>query len=304
VRDHFIRESVMPAMYLHQWFLTLFINCFPLSMVLIMWDAIICEGVPVILRIAVSILQVLKESLLNMHFEDIIVFFKKMRNYDDEEGTGIDATTIGRLLMKHTEHVVIPEHTLKFLSSTEEACDLWEASDFQTLSLELQNIGSAYSSGWLHAGSWVHMLRSWLGFGFLRRRPLPAGGSRRGSDTSSPRCSSPSAGTDGADCGTTAAEAGDAATRAPSPEGSTAADGVPPAEIAGALPDATESAPAPGRDAHAAHMADSRLPPPSGGRAADSSGAAAPPPFCAPVAAQGGEGAGCGDVSVIGWELL
>lgn len=49
-------------------------------------------------------------------------------------------------------------------------------------------------------------------------------------------------------------------TRQTDSKGSTAADGVPPAEIAVALPDATESAPAPGRDAHAAHMADSRSP--------------------------------------------
>lgn len=50
---------------------------------MILWDVIMCEGLPVILRIAVSILQaftqsdsghksaqVLKDSLLSMEFED------------------------------------------------------------------------------------------------------------------------------------------------------------------------------------------------------------------------------------------
>lgn len=114
LREHFIKQNVQPAVYLHQWFLTLFINCFPISMVMILWDVIMCEGLPVILRIAVSILQVLKDSLLSMEFEDIIKFFKMMKTYHDEDGE-LCAVKIGQLLMKHTEHVHIPEETLQYL---------------------------------------------------------------------------------------------------------------------------------------------------------------------------------------------
>ncbi|CAJ1387789.1 unnamed protein product [Effrenium voratum] len=56
-----------------------------MSKVLILWDVIMCEGLPVILRIAVSILQVLKDSLLSMEFEEIIKFFKMMKTYHDED---------------------------------------------------------------------------------------------------------------------------------------------------------------------------------------------------------------------------
>lgn len=115
LREHFIKEQVQPAVYLHQWFLTLFINCFPLSMVMIIWDVILCEGLPVILRIVVSILQVLKDSLLTMQFEDIVKFFKMMKTYDEEDGE-LNAFRIGQLLMKHTEHVQIPERTMEFLT--------------------------------------------------------------------------------------------------------------------------------------------------------------------------------------------
>ena len=75
---HDFWHGALTPRYLHQWFLTLFINCFPISMarasqfwralccgwdfvlakVMILWDVIMCEGLPVILRIAVSILQV------------------------------------------------------------------------------------------------------------------------------------------------------------------------------------------------------------------------------------------------------
>mmetsp|Transcript_67131 Transcript_67131/g.148737 ORF Transcript_67131/g.148737 Transcript_67131/m.148737 type:complete len:467 (+) Transcript_67131:214-1614(+) len=156
LRDHFIKENVQPAVYLHQWFLTLFINCFPLSMVLIIWDAIVCEGLPVILRIAVSILQVLKDSLLSMHFEEIIKFFKMMKTYDDEDGE-LNAFRIGQLLMKHTEHVQIPDRTLEYLRRAPQEDDgnvdsdeSWEAD--------------------LNGGGWFQSLSRMFTFGATKRK--------------------------------------------------------------------------------------------------------------------------------------
>lgn len=121
--------------------MTLFINCFPLSMVTVIWDVIICEGLPVVLAIAVSILQVLKDSLLSMHFEEIVKFFKMMKTYDDEDGE-LNAFRIGQLLMNHTEHVEIPEHIFEFLHRRDvdlstDAAEQWEESSnswFQSLS--------------------------------------------------------------------------------------------------------------------------------------------------------------------------
>jgi hypothetical protein len=160
LREHFRVENVQPAVYLHQWFLTLFINCFPLSMVEIIWDVIICEGLPVILRIAVSILQVLKDSLLSMHFEEIIRFFKMMKTYDDEDGE-LNAFRIGQLLMKHTEHVQIPERTMEYLSQA----------------LTADEGGLDIDSPWdaeLIEGSWLQSLQRMWPFGSARRRGNPA----------------------------------------------------------------------------------------------------------------------------------
>merc|ERR1740139_1700439 len=91
-------------------------------MVMIIWDVILCEGLPVILRIVVSILQVLKDSLLSMQFEDIIKFFKMMKTYDDDDGE-LNAFRIGQLLMKHTEHVNIPNRVLEFINADPSADD-------------------------------------------------------------------------------------------------------------------------------------------------------------------------------------
>lgn len=143
LRAHFRQENVQPAVYLHQWFLTLFINCFPLSMVIIIWDVIICEGLEVVLRIAVSILQVLKDSLMAMHFEEIIKFFKMMKTYDDEDSE-LNAFRIGQLLMKHTELVQVPENILSVLKA-----DLTVEDDFSLDPEESWDADSNISGTWL-----------------------------------------------------------------------------------------------------------------------------------------------------------
>ncbi|CAK9055285.1 Ecotropic viral integration site 5 protein homolog (EVI-5) (Neuroblastoma stage 4S gene protein) [Durusdinium trenchii] len=39
LQQHFLKENLQHAVYLHQWFLTLFISSLPLPMVLVFWDA-------------------------------------------------------------------------------------------------------------------------------------------------------------------------------------------------------------------------------------------------------------------------
>jgi hypothetical protein len=112
LRDHLMRENVPLALYLHQWFLTLFIKSFPLATVVVIWDVIICTGLPVILPITVAILQVFEEGLLAMQFEDINMVFKAMRTYKDSE---ILAYRIGQILMKYTKNVELPAHIQEYL---------------------------------------------------------------------------------------------------------------------------------------------------------------------------------------------
>eukprot|EP00931_Biecheleriopsis_adriatica_P104877 TRINITY_DN79491_c0_g1_i1.p1 TRINITY_DN79491_c0_g1~~TRINITY_DN79491_c0_g1_i1.p1 ORF type:complete len:401 (-),score=75.09 TRINITY_DN79491_c0_g1_i1:109-1311(-) len=76
---HFAQENVQHAVYLHQWFLTLFINSLPLPMVLSVWDVLVCCGLEELLPITVSFLSVLQQTLLELRFEDILRFFKAMR---------------------------------------------------------------------------------------------------------------------------------------------------------------------------------------------------------------------------------
>jgi len=119
LREHFTKENVEPAVYLHQWFLTLFVNCLPIPTVLVLWDAIICDGLPVILSITASLLNVLKGVLLTMGFEDIVRFFKTMKTGDED----CDATVIGQLLVKRSYRMDIPGPLLQGLISSQDISD-------------------------------------------------------------------------------------------------------------------------------------------------------------------------------------
>lgn len=111
--SHFETEGVSPSLFLHQWYLSLFINCLPFPTVLILWDSMITDGLPVILALSISLLKVLKSVLMKMEFEQIIKFFKTMRNGDEE----CDAQIIGQLLVKQACLITIPKDLLRTLSS-------------------------------------------------------------------------------------------------------------------------------------------------------------------------------------------
>ena len=111
--EHFEKEGISPSLFLHQWYLSLFINCLPFPTVLILWDSIICDGLPVVLSLSISLLKVLKNVLIRMEFEQIIKFFKTMKNGDEE----CDAKIIGQLLVKQSALVSIPRDILRSLAS-------------------------------------------------------------------------------------------------------------------------------------------------------------------------------------------
>ncbi|KAF4670039.1 hypothetical protein FOL47_002270 [Perkinsus chesapeaki] len=111
LRDHFMDEGVQPTLYIHQWYLSIFINCLPLHTVLVLWDVIVSDGLPVILSISIALLKVLRPALMQMEFEDIVRFFKTMKTGDEK----CDATVIGQLLVRLSGKVDIPDSILESL---------------------------------------------------------------------------------------------------------------------------------------------------------------------------------------------
>lgn len=100
--SHFENEQVTPHTYCYQWFLTLYINFLPYRAVLAIWDAIICDGLHVVLLVAVALLKVLKTHFLQRNFEEILEFLKTFKHDDIEHA---DGDLIGQLLLRQAEHV-------------------------------------------------------------------------------------------------------------------------------------------------------------------------------------------------------
>ena len=154
LRQHFININVQPSVYIHQWYLTLFINTLPLPTVLVIWDSIMCDGLPVIVSVTVTLLQVLRDVLIKMDFEEVIRFFKSMKTGEEQ----FDAAMIGRLLVRHSGEISIPPSMLKQLRSNPNAKDVPNLATYHDLP-EYQTRRSSSDSA---ADSWI----SWVNEGF------------------------------------------------------------------------------------------------------------------------------------------
>jgi Rab-GTPase-TBC domain len=149
LRQHFININVQPSVYIHQWYLTLFINTLPLQTVLVIWDSLMCDGLPVIVSVTVTLLQVLRDVLIKMDFEEVIRFFKSMKTGEEQ----FDAAMIGRLLVRHSGEIVIPPAMLKLLRSNPNAKDLPDLSSYHDLPEYQKKRSSDSTDSWL---SWVN----------------------------------------------------------------------------------------------------------------------------------------------------
>ena len=73
-----VEKEAYPTMYASQWFFTLFTNCLPFELLVRIFDCYLLEGEKIIYRVALAILKVNEQQLLNSkHFED---FMENLRN--------------------------------------------------------------------------------------------------------------------------------------------------------------------------------------------------------------------------------
>ncbi|OII72021.1 TBC domain-containing protein [Cryptosporidium ubiquitum] len=70
--NHFRNENVDETMYASQWFMTIFAYSFNLDAVARIWDLFFLEGINLIFKISIAILKILKNSLFNQSFENIL----------------------------------------------------------------------------------------------------------------------------------------------------------------------------------------------------------------------------------------
>jgi hypothetical protein len=83
---HLSSEGVESYLYLHEWLLSLFVDCMPLGLVLEIFDAITENGLFIVVPLVVSIFLKLEEKLLSMGFDEIFQYLKSMSRLDMHDG--------------------------------------------------------------------------------------------------------------------------------------------------------------------------------------------------------------------------
>ncbi|GAB1599351.1 EVI5-like protein isoform X1 [Argonauta hians] len=74
---HFQTQGFHTSMYASSWFLTLFATCLPLSLACRVMDLFISEGMEIVFRIGMAILQMSQEILMSLDMEGMLKFFQK-----------------------------------------------------------------------------------------------------------------------------------------------------------------------------------------------------------------------------------
>lgn len=95
LRSHFAQENVLPPVYLHQWYLTMFVTSLPLGTVVVVWDFVLATGLHGLIPLTLALLKVLQSFLLRLRFEGIVKFLRSLRSSGD-----CDESKIGKMLAR------------------------------------------------------------------------------------------------------------------------------------------------------------------------------------------------------------
>ncbi|KAH9507602.1 ecotropic viral integration site [Bulinus truncatus] len=83
---HFQTQSFDTSMYASSWFLTLYVTSLPLSLARRIMDLFVSEGMEIIFRVGVAILQSCQEDLLALDMEGLLKYLQKdLRNRFEQE---------------------------------------------------------------------------------------------------------------------------------------------------------------------------------------------------------------------------
>ncbi|CAE7784161.1 EVI5 [Symbiodinium pilosum] len=104
--EHLAEQGVEPTMYASQWFMTVCIYNFPFSTVVRVWDIFLAEGVKIIFRIALALLKLNQDALLNQSFEQILQTLKQAPSAVESE-----------MLIRTALNIKLKNKTLKDIES-------------------------------------------------------------------------------------------------------------------------------------------------------------------------------------------
>uniref|UniRef100_A0A3Q2XPC0 Ecotropic viral integration site 5 n=1 Tax=Hippocampus comes TaxID=109280 RepID=A0A3Q2XPC0_HIPCM len=75
---HFQAQSFHTSMYASSWFLTIFLTSFPLPVATRIFDIFMCEGLEIVFRVGLAILQMNQAELIQLDMEGMLQHFQKV----------------------------------------------------------------------------------------------------------------------------------------------------------------------------------------------------------------------------------
>ncbi|XP_026886768.2 ecotropic viral integration site 5 protein homolog isoform X3 [Electrophorus electricus] len=78
LHSHFQTHALHTSMFSSPWFLTIFLSCLPLPAACRIFDVFMCEGLEVVFRVGLAILQMTHAELMNLDMESMMQFLEKM----------------------------------------------------------------------------------------------------------------------------------------------------------------------------------------------------------------------------------
>ncbi|XP_035276553.1 EVI5-like protein isoform X2 [Anguilla anguilla] len=83
---HFQAQSFHTSMYASSWFLTIFLTSFPLTVATRIFDIFMCEGLEIVFRVGLAILQMNQAELMQLDMEGMLQHFQKVIPHQLETG--------------------------------------------------------------------------------------------------------------------------------------------------------------------------------------------------------------------------
>ncbi|XP_056605782.1 ecotropic viral integration site 5 protein homolog isoform X3 [Triplophysa dalaica] len=83
---HFQSQSFHTSMYASSWFLTIFLTSFPLPVATRIFDIFMCEGLEIVFRVGMAILQMNQAELMQLDMEGMLQHFQKVIPHQLDSG--------------------------------------------------------------------------------------------------------------------------------------------------------------------------------------------------------------------------
>ncbi|GBE62362.1 GTPase activator [Babesia ovata] len=128
LHKHFQQEEISVAVFLHQWFLTMFVIILPLRTVVALWDYILYNGLSSVLAVSLGLQYLLAPQMKQLKFEGIMSFLKNIKDADSK-----DDIRVGRIIVNQAYRITASRGCLDSFILAQQAISLTNLPSFEAV---------------------------------------------------------------------------------------------------------------------------------------------------------------------------